>query len=258
MRAVDHEFKVQTVVTKQDGGRDRSRTLVACEKTRVREWHRRHAAREVGLQGAILDRVGDHLGMGALGERRHLVEHALRELDDAGGPMRVEAWPPCGLPLIGDRVRPVERVIEASPAGVRGVERIARVRHGHDELWPGHTGDLVVDAARLQGRFTLVRKQVADGAEEGEIRILVEIRPPMAAQVGIDAGLHVVPNSEQLPVAGCEIANQSRETAPECFGVEAGALQRLAIHEIVEELVDSQPCGTHPCHDPVLLPRRRL
>ena len=68
---------------------------------------------------------------------------------------------------LGHRVGAVERVVEAAPAGVGRIERIAGVGHGNDELRAG-------DAARSPGRPWPVpiakcagsRPQVADLAQE--------------------------------------------------------------------------------------------
>ena len=78
------------------------------------------------------------------------------------------------LAPIRDHVGPVERVVEAAPASVRGVERIARVGERHDELRPGDMRDFVVDPGGLGPHARGLRQQVADFPQETFVGCKVE------------------------------------------------------------------------------------
>ena len=51
--------------------------------------------------------------------------------------------------VMRDRIGAVERVVEAAPARIGRVQRIARVGQGHDELRPADLADLLVDIGGL-------------------------------------------------------------------------------------------------------------
>ena len=47
--------------------------------------------------------------------------------------------------ILWNGIRTVKRGVKTAPAGIRGIERITRVRERHNELWPGNAGNLVID-----------------------------------------------------------------------------------------------------------------
>ena len=47
-----------------------------------------------------------------------------------------------------DGIGSVERVVQRTPAGVRGVEGKACIHHRHHQLWASHTGNFVIDVLR--------------------------------------------------------------------------------------------------------------
>ena len=67
--------------------------------------------------------------------------------DHADAPHRVVALPPFAAVGFGNHVRSVECVVKASPAGVGGVQGVAGVVYGHDQLRPGNPGDFRIDVA---------------------------------------------------------------------------------------------------------------
>ena len=81
----------------------------------------------------------------AAGERHGLIEEFVGFRDHALAANGVVAAALLGAVVLGDDVRAVERVVEAAPARVRGVQRVARVVDGHDELRAGERRDLGID-----------------------------------------------------------------------------------------------------------------
>ena len=107
--------------------------------------------------------VGGHFGVAAGRERHGGIEKGLGFRDHLVAARLVEAlarftW------LVRDRVGAVERVVEAAPARVGGVERIARIGEGDDELWPADLPDLFVDIGGLDLMGRRLRQQISDSS----------------------------------------------------------------------------------------------
>ena len=166
VRAVDDDFEMQAVVAQQDMGGRRGVPAPAGELGGIGESGFR-PARQRHHKGAIVDGVARRLRVAAAGERRRLIEHGARLGDDDGAAGGIVALAARGFARLGNGVRAVERVIETAPAGVGGVQRVARVRHRHDKLRPGYGGDLGIDVFGgddAGGRFG---QKIADLAQEG-------------------------------------------------------------------------------------------
>ena len=137
-------------------------THVALELRRIGQRHHPVLARHP-LQRAAADAVAGQVGMARPLHRRDLVQDRL-----GGGD---HARPAGGVVLprgrsVAQRVGAVERVVERAPAGVGGVDRVARVGHRHHELRPGHLGDLGIGAGRVDLEVRPLRHEVADLAQE--------------------------------------------------------------------------------------------
>ena len=113
-----------------------------------------------------LCRVAGRLGVGPLGEGGRLVQHLLGAGDHGGAAHGVEALAAGGAAGLGQGVGAVERVVQAAPAGVGGVQGVAGVHHGHDELRAGDGGDFRIDAGCVDLKRFGLGQQVADAAEE--------------------------------------------------------------------------------------------
>jgi hypothetical protein len=71
------------------------------------------------------------------GQRRGLVQEVAGEGDDLGAAHRVVALALLGAAFFADGVRAVQRVIQAAPARVGGVQGVAGVQNGHHQLGAG-------------------------------------------------------------------------------------------------------------------------
>ena len=123
---------------------------------------------------SALDPVGARRRRGSPRQRRGLVEERPARADDPLAADLVEAASALGAAILRDGVGAVERVVEAAPAGVGGVERVAGVRDRHDELRPGDAGDLVVHVLRSDRERLRLRQEIADLAQEALVRRRVE------------------------------------------------------------------------------------
>ncbi len=178
--------------------------------------------------------------MRALGERRDLVEEALGPGEHLAAANGIVAAAAGGAAVLGQCVGAVERVVEAAPAGVGRVERVARVGDGNDELRAGDARDLVVDAGGVDGEVGAFRHEIADLGEESLVRGQVERLALARAVPVVDLGLQIVALFQQRAVLRRQVVNQAIEARPERGLGHAGTRQRLLADEIVENLRDAQ------------------
>ena len=159
--AVDADLDVQAVVAQQHRRRRAGVALIAGELRGVGQ-SRRAAVLQRGAERPVGHLVGGRVGVAAGGQRGRRVQELAGAGDDAGAPHRVVLGAPLAAAVLGDDVGAVERVVQTAPAGVGGVQRVARVGHRHDELRPGDCRDLRIDVRRRRGEVLALRHQVAD------------------------------------------------------------------------------------------------
>ena len=237
--AVDADLGVQAVVDQQDGRRARGIAPVADELLRLPQPG--GAALEADHEAPVLDGVAARVAMRALRERRGLVEEVARERHDLGAARRVVAAGPLGA-LVGDRVGAVEGIVEAAPARVGGVQRVARVHHRHDELRPRDGRDLGIDVGGRRRKVLALGHEVADFAQEALVGLEVEGSLVLPVP-GVDLGLQLLAPRQQRAIARREIVDDRLERRPEARRVDARARQRLVIDEVVQDLGDPEAAG---------------
>src|SRR5690606_8256269 len=166
-------------------------------------------------QPAVGDRVGRGVGVGAALQGNGVVKEAPAVGDDpaaAYGIVGAAAFRAVGF---GNGVGAVQRVVEAAPARVGGVQGIAGVRDRNDELRAGLLGEFRVDVRRGDLHLARIGLDIADFAQEGLVGVHVGDRPGMGAMPFVDAGLQAVAYGGQLAVAGRQIVDQGVEARPE-------------------------------------------
>jgi hypothetical protein len=135
--------------------------------------------------------------------------HPARVGHDLPAADRVELLATFRAALLGDGVRAVEGVVERAPAGVGGVEGIARVRDRHHELRARDAGDLVVDVGGADREVRRLGNEVADVAQEALVSGAVEGLAGAGAVVVVDPLLELVAALEQGAVARREVAHEA-------------------------------------------------
>ncbi len=243
VRAVDLDLDVQPVVAQQHGIGRLGPAAVAGELRRRAQPHLRGAERDQEL--AALHRVAGGVLVAAGGERCRTVQERAREGDHARPAHRVVGAGAGGPAVLGDRIGAVERVVEAAPARIRGVQRVARVHHRHHQLRPGERGDLGIDVLRADREVIALGQQVADPGQEGAIGSCIE--SGVRAVPGVDLRLQLVAARQHGAVARGEFPHDGGETAPEGLGVDTGAGQDLLDHELVQGPGDLQAVPVGAC-----------
>ena len=191
-------------------------------------------------QLAVLDRVAGGVRMAARGQRGGLVEHAAREGDDLSTTHRVVASGLLGAAVLGDRIGAVERVVQAAPARIRGVEGIARVHDRHHQLRAALRGDLGIDVGGADLEGLRQRLQVTDLGEESLVRGHVPDRAGVRAVPVVERRLQPVSLGQQGGVLRCEVGDDGVEADPERVGGDPGAGQHLLLDEVGEDGGDVQ------------------
>jgi hypothetical protein len=110
----------------------------------------------------------------------HAVEHVACVGDDPGAAHRVVAAALLGAVGLGQHVGAVERVVQAAPARVGGVQRIARVGDRHHQLRAGLQREFGVDVLRRHLHRAGVGHQVADLVQELAVPSAFFIGPGLA------------------------------------------------------------------------------
>ena len=237
---------MQAVVLQQHGGGCLRRAGVAHELGGIAQCRAQRAARHA-VDGAI--------GVAALGQRRHIVQHLAGEGDDLSAALLVIAGPA----LARDRIRPVQRVVQAAPPGIGGVQRETRVRCRHHQLRPGDAGDLVIDEGGVDGKILALGQKIADLSQEAGVGLGVHRAGGEGAVPGVNLGLERITHRQQGGIARAEIGEDGGILRPEVIGADAGAGQRLVGHEGREFIGHLQTTDLdHARHHPFCLLRREL
>jgi hypothetical protein len=150
-----------------------------------------------------------------------------------------------GAVRLRDGVGAVQRVVQRAPACVGGVEREAGVEHRHDQLRACGGRDLGVDASGGDLERLRRRQQVADLLQERLVRDGVVGLAGAVAVPGVDLCLQVVALGEQRLVLGGEVLDHLDGAGPERVDIDAGAGERLGVHEVVENLGDLKATDLH-------------
>lgn len=98
-----------------------------------------------------------------------MIEERSRPRSYASAPLRVITAHFTGA---GDRLRSVERVVQASPTGIGGIEQETRMEDGHHELRAGDPCNFGIDLGGIDCERRRLIDQIADRPQELLIRVL--------------------------------------------------------------------------------------
>ncbi len=155
------------------------------------------------------------------------------------------------------RVGSVKCIVEAAPARVGGIQGVARIGEGNDELRPANLADFFVDIRCLDLLRRRLRQEIADLFQECGIRIHVERLALVGAMPAVDFRLQGVARLEQFMISGSEIADDGGEPSPESVRGNSGFGRRFLGDEIEQNGGDFQSVGVDTIHVGIFLTRDR-
>ena len=147
--------------------------------------------------------------------------------------------------LVGDHVGAVERIVEAAPAGVGGVQRVAGVADRDHELGAGDGRDLRVHVGRGDAEVRPLRHQIADVGEEGAVGPQVDGLAAVLQVPGVDLGLEGIALGQQRPVARRQFGQDGGEGLPKAIRVDPGARCDLGLNQVIQGLGDLEAAHFH-------------
>ena len=240
---IDLDLDVQAVVAQQHSARRIAVEHEACKLFWIGQ-RGLGAVLERYAQGARAVRAADgerlHHRVASGGQRCAGVEKTHRVVDHTRAAHGVEARALVRAVVLGDDVRTVQRVVQAAPACVGRVERIASVVDRHHELRSRRAAELRVDVGRRDAEVAALGNAIANFLEKrpGARRIsgLTLVLPVE----GIDLFLKGVALVQQGGVLRREVARDVPERLPEGGRLHASARGDLVVHEVVNLARDTQ------------------
>ena len=192
------------------------------------------------FQPAAADGIAHHIGVTGMHQRHRFVEEGTGARHHRGAAHRVVPPAALGAVLVADGIGAVERIVEAAPASVTGVQRITSVVQRHHQLRPGDAGDLGINVVGADGEIGRLGRQIADATQERGVGVRVE-RPDRVGPVpGVDLGLQLVAPFQQSAVAGGELGHQPGQAGPKGAGIQPRPWQRLGVDELLQNGRDAQ------------------
>ena len=203
MAAIDHDLDMQPVVPEQQRRSTRADKL------------RRIAQRELATMP---------VGPRTRRQWHSIVEKRLGPRDHLRPALGVVTARP-RLPR--QRIGAIERVVQAPPARIGGVEHEPRVERRHHQLRPRHPRDLVIDVRRADRERRGLIDQIADLSQESR----GQVRAGIGSIPVVDALLKIVALCKQRPVLGREPREYLGHARPETACLDPQWRQHLVLDE---------------------------
>jgi hypothetical protein len=119
----------------------------------------RHKAPDVPLLDHMIAR---HIGVARAIERKRFIEERRAIRDHRCSALGVEPFPRRQRPFARDRIRAVQRIVKRSPPCIRGVQRVARIRHRHHELRSADRRNLRIEPICFDVEIRRLGNQISD------------------------------------------------------------------------------------------------
>ncbi len=243
--AVDADVDMQAVMLQQDRGRIGSITLIAFELGRA------------GQRGLLVAQSNHHritadAQFGRISpvtafQRGVFVQKVTGPGDNLGTTGRVVTPGTFCAAFLADGIGAIERVIEATPAGIGSVEGITGIEDWHHQLWTGNLGDFRVGIGGGDCEFVAFRDQIADLGQEFLIGTHIADRAGIGAVVFVDLGLQRITLGEQGAVLRGQCVKPRGKAVPECILIDTGAGNCFVIDEIDQFLGHLIAVYVHAC-----------
>src|SRR5450759_4396731 len=188
--AIDLDLDMHAVVDQQNSRR-RGRFAPEARELRVRFQRGGVAAFQFDRELAGDDAVGGHIGVASGREGHGRIEKSLRFRDHFVASRLVEALGPFAR-VVRDRIGAIKRIVQAAPARVGGVQRVARIGERHDQLRSADLADLFVNIGGFDFLRRRLGQQIADLFQKCRVRVQVEQLALVGAVPAVDFRLQGV------------------------------------------------------------------
>ncbi len=160
-------------------------------------------------------------------ERHHFVEDIPGEIDHflaARGIVARSAFRAAGF---GNDVRAVKCIVQASPARVRRVKRVACIHDRHDQLWAGYLRNLRINVRGRYGKRIALGHEVTYLAKKLLVGVKIERSTFPRLVPCVDLRLQFFAKREQSRIARCQVSDNLGKRLPKLDRCDTGARQCL-------------------------------
>ena len=157
--------------------------------------------------------VAGHVAVAAGRERHGGIEEGLGLGDHLVTARLVVALAAFGR-IVRNGIGAVQGVVEAAPARIGGIQRVACIGQRHHQLRSADFSDLVIDIGGLDRVGRGFGPQIADLFQERRVGVDVERLAFVGAMPAVDLGLQRIAHREQLAIFRPEIADDGGKPGP--------------------------------------------
>ena len=178
--------------------------------------------------------VADRVNVRARLQRRGAVQHVAGVFNDLGAALFVVARAFGAAVGFRNDVGAIQRVVQRTPTRIGGVQGVAGIQDGHDQLGAGLHGQLSVDAAGadLEGFGRL--DQIANALQKRLVGLHVGNRAGVGLVPSVKLGLQAVAFGQQGQVFRGQVSDDGIKAAPEVDTGHTCAGQNLLVDELVK------------------------
>ena len=144
------------------------------------------------------------------------------------------------LALAGDHIGAVKRIVQAAPARVGSVERIAGIGDRHNKLRPADRGDLGIEIFGFDPKILRLVLEISDLAQERLISRRIPRCRTIVAMPVIDLVLHPVADFQKLAIARHIGRDHLGKPCPETIRREIEPLECLGLDKPRKPFIDLQ------------------
>ena len=230
---IEPDFEMNTIIDESDRRRRCSITKITCKMPIILQPDGFPAGQRHS-QLRIPDRIARCIRVAATCKRRSVIQKTTCIGDHLGAAHRIVTAAKIGTAILGNRVRAIKGVIQAAPAGIGGVQRIARIHNRHDQLRSRDSRNLRIHVIRIDGESVAFLYQVTDLGKERFIRGRVEFLTFAGLVPGVDLRLQRIPSRQQFAVPGREVTENLVYRAPKSALIYIRSGKRLFIYKVVQ------------------------
>ena len=191
-----------------------------------------------GLHRAVGNGQPGHLGPPRGPKRHRTVKEVPGPTHHPRAPRRIK---PTAHRQVAQRIGAIQRVIQRPPAGIGGVQRVARIHHRNHQLRPGDLRHFGIDIGGFNREIGAFGHQIADIGQKITVTRAIPDLFAAAKVPAVNLSLQRLAPIQQGAVPRAKITDQRGKPGPECGRRHPGPRQGAAFHKRGQRRVDRQP-----------------